>query len=128
MSIALATVLIAGILPVLTVGIAKASAPKASGGYNNRSPRDWAETLNGYQRRAYAAHQNHFEFFPLFAIAVLVARAEGPSRLVDGIAVLCILARLVYTAAYLGDKPRLRSLAWTVGWFGAVTIFITGLV
>jgi uncharacterized MAPEG superfamily protein len=128
MFIALIAVLIAGILPVLTVGIAKATSPKASGGYDNRSPRDWAEKLDGYQRRAYAAHQNHFEFFPLFAVAVLVSGAQGPSNLIDGLAILCILARLVYTIAYLGDRPMIRSLAWTIGWGSSVAIFITGLV
>lgn len=123
MSLALWMVVIAGIMPVLTVGLAKGMGQR----YNNREPRLWAQNLEGLPRRAHAAHQNHFEFFPLFAVAVLLAEWKtGGGGTLNALAGLIILARVVYTAAYLADKHMLRSLAWMAAWFGALAIF--GLV
>lgn len=69
MPIAFWCVLLAGILPLATVAIAKASGP----GYDNHDPRSWLEQQSGRARRADMAHRNHFEAFPFFAAAVLAA-------------------------------------------------------
>jgi uncharacterized MAPEG superfamily protein len=123
MSLALWMVVVAGIMPVLTVGIAKGMGQR----YNNREPRLWAQNLDGLPRRAHAAHQNHFEFFPLFGIATLLAEWKtGGGGTLNALAGLIILARIVYTGAYLADKDMLRSIAWMAGWFGTLAIF--GLV
>lgn len=119
MSLALWMVVIAGIMPVLTVGIAKGMGQR----YNNREPRLWAQNLEGLPRRAHAAHQNHFEFFPLFGIAILLAEWKTGGGTLNALASVIILARIVYTGAYLADKDMLRSLAWMVGWFGTLAIF-----
>ena len=120
MSIAPWTVLAAAILPVLTVGMAKFSG----GGYDNNHPRDWAVSLSGFRRRAYAAHLNHYEFFPFFAAAALFAeiRLNGAS-FVGPLALAILAARLVYTGAYVADRPNLRSLAWFVAWMGTAGLF-----
>jgi uncharacterized MAPEG superfamily protein len=125
MTLALWMVLIAGILPVLTVGIAKATARN----YDNNHPRQWAQSLSGLQARAYAAHQNHYEFFPLFAAAVIIAEWKaGSSASLDGLALAVIVARLGYTASYLLDWAMLRSLAWALAWFGSIAIFASAAV
>ena len=104
-------VLIAGLMPYFTV-----AAAKAGGRYDNHNPRDWAAKTEGFRKRAYAAHQNHFEAFPLFAAAVLIADLKGGPRLsVDILAIIFIAARLGYTICYIRDLPNLRSLFWFIG-------------
>lgn len=121
MSLALWSLLVAGLLPYITVGIAKAG----SKGYDNNNPRDWAGTLQGFGRRAFAAHQNHFEFLPFFIAGIVVAQFRlGNNATVDMLAGGIILARIGYTIAYLADKATLRSLLWLVGIGGIVALFI----
>jgi uncharacterized MAPEG superfamily protein len=116
--------LIAGILPVVTVGLAKGSG----GRYDNSDPRGTAASYEGLARRAYAAHQNGFEAFPLFAAAVLVAELKGgPRGMVDTLAMIFVAARLGYVGCYLLDQPTLRSLLWTLGYFCAIGVFISPL-
>jgi uncharacterized MAPEG superfamily protein len=118
MQLALWCVLILGVMPIATVAIAKWQ------GLDNHAPRDWAQSIDGYRRRAYAAHLNHFEAFPLFATAVLVASTQGaPMTTVNALAVGVVLARLAYTACYVADAATLRSLVWGVGWLLTLAIF-----
>ena len=119
MTIALWCVLLAGIMPVITTGIAKWGTR-----LDNNHPRDWANSLVGYRRRAYAAHQNAYEAFPFFATAVLAAGATGASPgLVNLLAMVFIAARLGYTATYLADLATPRSIMWAIGWFVTIAIF-----
>jgi uncharacterized MAPEG superfamily protein len=124
MTIALWAVLIAGILPYVATGIAKG----VGGTYDNNDPRGRAEGYDGVAKRAYAAHLNSFEAFPLFAVAVLVAEMKGgPRGLVDPLAVGFILCRLGYIGAYLTDKASLRSVLWLLALSSAIVIFISPL-
>lgn len=120
MSIALWCVLFAGLMPYLTVGFAKGPG----GGYDNRHPREWAKSLSGFRARANAAHQNHFEFFPLFAVAVILAEWKAGAGAADRFAIAVIAFRLVYTAAYLADRPKMRSLFWFLAIVGNVSLFV----
>lgn len=120
MSIAYWCVLIAGMMPVLTVGIAKAGRH----GYDNAEPRAWLERQQGYRHRADHAHRNHFEAFPFFAVAVLIAeQVQGDPMWIDGLAVGFIAARLLYTVLYLANQPTLRSLAWGLAYFCILALF-----
>ena len=112
MSFSLWCVVIAALLPFISVGIAKASG----GRYDNADPRRWLEQQQGLTRRADQAHRNHFEAFPLFAFAVLlgIVRHMNPVTL-DMLAGLYILVRLLYTACYLCNWSTLRSAVWVVG-------------
>jgi uncharacterized MAPEG superfamily protein len=119
MSLALWTILLAGLMPYLTVGFAKFSG----GRYDNHHPRQWATGLEGRRARAYAAHQNHFEFFPFFAAAVIIAEWKtGGSLAINALALTAIGARIAYTFCYLKDLASLRSLSWFIG-----ILCITGL-
>lgn len=121
MSTALWCILFAGLLPYFTVIIAK----RSGGGYNNRRPREWAAGLTGFRARAYAAHQNHLEFFPLFAVAVLIADMEtGASPRVLWLSIAILAARLGYTAAYFWDRQGLRSLLWFAALLGVIGLFV----
>ena len=121
MSTALWCILFAGLLPYFTVVAAK----RSGGGYDNASPREWAKSLDGFRQRAYAAHQNHFEFFPFFAAAVLIAEWKtGGSATVDRLTLAIIACRLAYTGAYFTDRPSLRSLAWGLALLGIIGLFV----
>lgn len=121
MNIAFWCVLIAGLMPVVTVAIAKWGVR----GYDNNEPRAWMEQLQGLRRRADYAHRNHFEAFPFFAAAVIIAsHLQAPQGLLDGFALLFIGARIVYTLCYLYDRATLRSIVWSISYLCIVGIFL----
>lgn len=125
MTIANVCVVIAAIMPVVTVALAKATGagkPRREGGYDNNNPRAWLQTMSGWRARAVAAQQNGFEALPLFIGAVAIAQGHAAQAHVDQLALGFIGARLVYTALYLTDMASLRSLVWTVGFALCVAI------
>ena len=114
-------ILIAAFLPLVSVGIAKAGAP----GFDNATPRAWADGLSGWRQRAEWAHRNHFETFAPFAAAVLVAQlAHAPAGWIDALAVGFVLCRIAYTAAYVGDRPTLRSAIFSLGLLCVIGLFV----
>ncbi len=67
MTIAQWCVLAACLLPILTVGSAKASLARISrkqGGYDNFNPRAWEDKLEGWRGRAHAAKLTGFGALP----------------------------------------------------------------
>jgi uncharacterized MAPEG superfamily protein len=65
------------------------------------------------------------EAFPLFAAAVLLAEMRGmPQHMIDGLALAFLGARIVYAVCYLGDRPSLRSMIWTLAFVCNVVIFL----
>jgi uncharacterized MAPEG superfamily protein len=111
-----ATLLIAGLLPIICAGIAKWRAKD----YNNHQPREWLGLQEAWRARANAAQQNSFEAFPFFAGGVLLALVAGAD--VAMIAQTCwvfIAARVAYVYCYVADQATLRSIVWVVG-LGAV--------
>ena len=111
MPIALWCVLVAALLPIVCVGIAKVSGPR----YDHHNPRAWLAQQTGVAGRAGAAQQNHFEAFPFFAVAVLVAILG---------AIAFVVARVLYTVCYLADWAVLRSLMWVTGVGLCVALFV----
>jgi uncharacterized MAPEG superfamily protein len=121
MAIAWWCVLLTGVMPVMLAGLAK-----SGGGYDNSRPRDYVDGLAGFHRRAWGAQMNSFEAFPLFAAAVAAALIQGvPQGRVDTLALVFAGARIAYVAAYLGDRPTLRSLVWAVGFFACIGLLTT---
>lgn len=127
MSIANTCVLIAAVLPVITMGAAKGATSgkrRSEGGYDNNHPRDWAAKQSGWKARAAAAQNNGFEALPLFVFAVLAAQAAGLDQgRTDLYAMAFIGTRLVYTALYLSNIAALRSVIWAVGLGFSIAIF-----
>jgi len=109
-------VLAACLLPIATIGIAKAASARADQRelrYNNRHPRAWTERLQGWQHRANAAQQNGWEALPLFIAAVVLAQqAHADQAQIDMLAGGFIFCRILYIAAYLANQATLRSLIW----------------
>lgn len=119
MTLANWSILAACLLPVVTVGLAKASGigkGRSKGGYDNASPREWLSKQTGFQQRANAAQLNGFEALPLFIAAVILAQqAGGPQDRIDLLAMAFVATRVVYVGIYLANLAALRTLVWTVG-------------
>lgn len=127
MTIAELCILIACLLPYACTLMAKSSGfgkPRREGGFDNRNPRRWLANLEGWQARANAAQQNGFEALPIFIAGVLIAeRMQAAQGRVDALAMVFVVARIVYIAAYIGDRASLRSLIWAVGFGASIALF-----
>jgi len=114
-------ILIAGLMPVFTIAVAKYGRRD----FDNAEPRAWLDKQTGVRRRADYAHRNHFEAFPFFAAAVLVAQqVAAPQEQIDIAALVFIAARTLYTVLYLTDKPSPRSAVWLIGYLSVVALFV----
>jgi uncharacterized MAPEG superfamily protein len=92
--------------------------------FDNANPRDPAFYDDPIRSRALGAHQNGIEAFPFFAIAVLLAEFRAsPQRLINELAVLFLIVRIAYVLTYLGDRPTLRSILWSIGFVINLAIF-----
>ena len=92
--------------------------------FDNSKPRDGAFYEDPIAARALGAHLNGLETFPFFAVAVLLAEFRlGPQRLIDELAVLFVIVRIAYVFTYLGDRPTLRSILWSIGFAINLAIF-----
>jgi uncharacterized MAPEG superfamily protein len=92
--------------------------------FDNSRPRAPGFYEDPIASRALGAHQNGIEAFPFFAIAVLLAEFRGgPQRLINELAVLFLIVRIAYVFTYLGDRPTLRTILWSLGLLINVAIF-----
>jgi uncharacterized MAPEG superfamily protein len=114
------------ILYLLTIGSVKWAG---SGNYDNANPRDPAFYQDAIRARALGAHQNGIETFPLFAIAVLLAEFRAaPQNLINELAILFLIVRAAYVLTYIGNRPWLRSILWTIGFIINAAIFFLPLI
>ena len=124
MTVAYWCVLIAAVIPLLAIVIAKAGGER----YNNRHPRIWLDKQQGYRARAAAAQSNSFEAFPFFAAAVIIAHlTNAPQGRLDLLAIVFVVARIVYVVCYLADWHWARSFVWTIGFVTCAVIFLSGV-
>ena len=92
--------------------------------FDNSRPRESGFYEDPIRARALGAHQNGIEAFPFFAVAVLLAEFRlGPQHLIDELAVLFLIVRIAYVFTYLGNRPTLRSILWSIGFAINVGIF-----
>jgi len=103
------------IAPVKAIGLRR---------FDNAKPRDPAFYDDPIAARALGAHLNGIEAFPFFAVAVLLAEFRaGPQHLIDELAVLFLIVRIAYVFTYLGNRPTLRSILWSIGFAINLGIF-----
>jgi uncharacterized MAPEG superfamily protein len=115
--------LAAVILTILSIVPAKLSGVRE---YDNANPRDPGFYTPGLRARSQGAHFNGYEAFPFFAAAVILAEMRSvPQGVVNAFAVAFIVARIVYVLLYLGDRPTLRSVVWSVGLLCNLAIFFS---
>ncbi|WP_371356767.1 MAPEG family protein [Pseudomonas chlororaphis] len=115
MSIAFWCVFISALL-IYVARMPVAGAMKEQGGYDNHLPRQQQAQLTGFGARALAAHQNSFEAFMLFAVGVLMAHTtQTQGWLIDGLAIVFVITRVIYLLCYWADLAWQRSLVWFIG-------------
>jgi len=125
MLISYAAILVAGLMPVVCAGIAKAGFK----GFDNHDPRAWLARQTGFRARANAAQANCFEAFPFFAVGVVLALLTGVDPwLVNLMAVLFVAARLAYVACYLADKATFRTIFWTLGFVTVIALYVLAMM
>ncbi len=114
MTILIICLFIALLLPLLAKGPVAYAMAKL-GGYNNTHPRSQQSKLTGFGARALAAHQNAFESVILFAPAILLALiTKNTDTVVIALAVIHIIARVLYNIFYLLKMSLLRSIVWAI--------------
>ena len=120
MPIAYWCVLIAALLPIALASYAKMGVES-----DNRYPREEYDNLPPAKRRAYAAHQNAYENFPFFAVAVIVAMTLGAApATVNMLAMAYVAVRVIHGLLYINNVPTLRSLAFGIGLLINIAIFV----
>jgi uncharacterized MAPEG superfamily protein len=108
---------------MFTIGPAKFLGARQ---YDNSAPRDPTFYSDPLRARLLGAHNNGLETFPFFAVAILVGELRhGSQTLIDGLAVGFLVIRLAYVAAYVGNRPTLRSTLWTLGFILNVLILVS---
>ena len=113
-------------LYLLTIAPAKAIGFRR---FDNARPRDPAFYDNPLAARALGAHINGIETFPFFAAAVLLAEfRDGPQNLINELAVLFLIVRIAYVLTYLGDRPTLRTILWSIGFAINLGIFFMPMI
>ncbi len=115
MSIPFWCVFISAVL-IFVARIPVSRAMKEQGGYDNHLPRSQQAQLTGLGARAVAAHQNSFEAFLLFSVGVLMAHTtQTAGFLIDALAIIFVVARVIYLLLYWYDLAWQRTLVWSVG-------------
>jgi uncharacterized MAPEG superfamily protein len=124
MTILIVCLFLALLLPLLAKGPVAYAMAKL-GGYNNNHPRAQQSKLTGFGARALAAHQNAFESVILFAPAIILALATGNiQQEIVVLAVIHVIARLLYNIFYLLDISLLRSIVWVIATLCSFTIVL----
>ncbi|WP_137226110.1 MAPEG family protein [Shewanella sp. MEBiC00475] len=121
------TILVCLFIAVLLPYAAKvpvAVAMAKLGRYDNNHPRAQQGQLTGFGARAVAGHQNAFESLIVFGIAVLTALVtNNVTDVVALLAIVHVVARVVYHVMYLLNYGTLRSLSWFVAIGASLGIF-----
>lgn len=125
------TLLICLFIAMLLPYLAKAPVAVAMaklGGYDNAHPRDQQAKLTGVGARAVAGHQNAFESLLIFGLsAVTVIATNNVNDTVTMLAVVHVVARVIYHVLYLLNYATLRSLSWFVAIGASIGIFVQAL-
>lgn len=123
MNILLASIPVACLL-VMAPKLAVAKAMKeAKGYYDNNNPRDVQASLQGWGKRAMAAHSNGFESFPPYAAGAIIAYVSGRhTDIAMYLAITYIVVRCIYPVLYIANISTARSLVWGVGFLASLAL------
>lgn len=120
MTIAYWCVLIAALLPYLTI-----VAAKWRPGYDNHAPRAQLAHAEPWRQRLNWSHLNAFEAFPPFAAAVIIAHLAGaPQHTIDTLALAFVGFRALHPVFYALDRPTWRSVVWALAFLCMLGLFL----
>ena len=123
-------VLVAALLPIVCAGLAKWGSfrtPRSQGGYDNQDPRAWLARQTDWRARANAAQANSFEALPFFIGAVVIAQQLGARQgLVDILAFVFVVLRMVYILLYVAGQASARSVVWSLALAMNIAILFAG--
>jgi uncharacterized MAPEG superfamily protein len=109
------------LLYLLTLAPVKATGHRE---FKNSDPRSTKFYELPIRARALGAHQNGIETFPFFMGAILLAEFRtAPQGWIDALALTFVALRVAYVLAYVGDRPTMRTLLWSLGFAMNVAIF-----
>ena len=125
MNVPVASLLIAGLLPVCSTAVAKWGFSQ----FDNHNPREWLANQTGFRARANAAQHNAFEAFPFFAVAVLLGLVlQLGAAVLDRYCLVFVAARVLYLVAYVADFAAFRTLCWLLGYASCIAIYVQLLI
>ena len=123
-------VLVAALLPIVCAGLAKWGSfrtPRSQGGYDNQDPRAWLARQTDWRARANAAQANSFEALPFFIGAVVIAQQLGARQgLLDILAFVFVVLRMVYILLYVAGQASARSVVWSLALATNIAILFVG--
>jgi uncharacterized MAPEG superfamily protein len=123
-------VLVAALLPIVCAGLAKWGSfrtPRSQGGYDNQDPRAWLARQTDWRARANAAQANSFEALPFFIGAVVIAQQLGARQgLLDILAFVFVVLRMVYILLYVAGQASARSVVWSLALAVNIAILFAG--
>ena len=122
-SYAVVAMLVACLLPFVFALLAK-----IAGGFNvktdNVNPREFFAKTTGLSARLNAAQNNSFESLPIFLASVLVAMyCFVPQNIINQMAWLYVVLRVVYGVAYALNMPTFRSTVWGLSLLCPLSLF-----
>lgn len=98
---------------------------KTGPGFNNQTPREYLDKVQGWRKRAYWVQLNSFEAFPGFAASIFVVhQMHADQIMVNRLAITFIVARILHAICYMANKSSLRTLFWSIGLGCVIAIFI----
>ena len=109
---------IAALLPLGCAALSRAGkfgVSRREGGYDHENPRGWLARQKDWRARANAAQANSFEAMPFFMAAVIIAHQLGAHQgLLDILAFLWVVLRILYAMMYVAGLAKVRSIVWTI--------------
>ncbi|TGM36722.1 MAPEG family protein [Leptospira biflexa] len=94
-------------------------------GYDNHHPRMQQSKLTGWGARAYAAHQNGFEAFAMFACGVLLnLLLEVDLYFAEILTLSFVTLRFLYIYLYIADSSYARSTIWVIAFLCNLGLYI----
>jgi uncharacterized MAPEG superfamily protein len=98
-------------------------------GYDNASPREQQERLEGWGARARAAHHNGWEAFQILGIGAACVLATGHDGVIAAaLGWVWIGARVFYTAAYVKGLGVVRTTFWCLALGCSFGLYVLALV
>ena len=120
---------LAALLQVVQFALYSVTAQMQVGTKYALSPRDEPRQLTGIAGRAQRAMNNHFESLILFAIATLVLTySDQNDTRSAALALLYLVARILYLPAYLLGLTPWRSLIWAMGFLATAAMLLMALI